>query len=106
MQGQSAGDQSMRCSFAPVLRLCQSTLVVVTLAASAAAASPRSVRVLFDFESEDELTAISRDSANVAVALAQDTGVTSGKHCCRMTFRKGGEYAEIYFQDDKKKGWQ
>ncbi|MGA2035362.1 MAG: hypothetical protein ABSG68_24200 [Thermoguttaceae bacterium] len=96
----------MRCSFAPVLRMCESALVVGLLAGSAAVASQRSVRVLFDFESEDELTAISTDSVNVVFDLSQDTGVTSGKRCCRMTFRKGDEYAEIYFKGDKKEGWQ
>jgi hypothetical protein len=73
--------------------------------ALAGRAGQDNIRVLFDFETDGDIPAISQGAANVTFDLSQDDGVTSGKRCCRMTFKKGGDYCEIYFNGDKKQGW-
>ena len=74
--------------------------------AAAGAGAEGDIRVLFDFESTDDIQAIATESTNATFDLSQDQGVTSGKQCCRATFKKGGDYSEIYFSGDKKKGWE
>lgn len=77
-----------------------------TTSAARAAAAEGDIRVLFDFESADDIKAIAAESTNSTFDLSQDEGVTSGKQCCRATFKKGGDYSEIYFSGDKKQGWE
>jgi hypothetical protein len=68
-------------------------------------AAAQNVRVLYDFEDPAEIQAIAVNSQNAVFDRSQDN-VFSGSYGCRMTFRKGGDYAEVYFSGDKKTGWQ
>ena len=80
-------------------------LALLGLAPVAGRAGQDGVRVLFDFEQDGEIAAISQGSQNVTFDLSQDDGVTSGKRCCRMTFKKGGDYCEVHFNGDRRQGW-
>ena len=68
-------------------------------------AAQDNIRGLFDFENDTDIAAISKGSQNATFDLSQDDGVTSGKRCCRMTFKKGGDYGEINLTGDNVKGW-
>jgi len=72
---------------------------------TSARAGQDGIRVLFDFEEDSDIAAISQGSQNAAFDLSQDDGVTSGKRCCRMTFKKGGDFSEVHFNGDKRQGW-
>jgi len=87
----------MRFLLTPLLVLCGWT---------AMAAAEGDIRVLFDFENADDIKAIAEGSDNATFDLSQDEGVTSGKQCCRATFKKGGDYAGFYFNGERKKGWE
>jgi hypothetical protein len=79
-------------------------LATAMLAGMASAQAP-GTRVLFDFEDPVEIQAIAAGSQNTSFDRSQDNAF-SGRYSCRMTFRKGGDYAELCFSGDRKQGWQ
>ena len=74
-------------------------------AACAFAAERNDVRVLYDFENPAEIEELRAESDGVSLDIVQDNGVTRGKNCCRVVFKKGAEYAGFSLGKQKIKDW-
>ena len=85
-------------------------LAAVTLSippCSGAEKERKEIRVLYDFEDGAELKELNANKGeNTTVELSADNGVTSGRTCCRVVGKEGGNYIVLNLLGEKLKGWE